>query len=111
MLAKGWLLGLQFDVLLENDRYMTISRKAVAQAMRIKKALTDKGISFWSDSNTNQLFPILPNQALLELEKTYVFNHTEKMDETHTAVRICTSWATTDEQVDALVADIQRVLA
>ena len=91
MLAKGWLLGLQFDVLLENNRYMTISRKAVAQAMRIKKALTDKGISFWSDSNTNQLFPILPNQALLELEKTYVFNHTEKMDETHTAVRICTS--------------------
>ena len=111
MLAKGWLLGLQFDVLLENDRYMTISRKAVAQAMRIKKTLTDKGISFWSDSNTNQLFPILPNQALLELEKTYVFNHTETMDETHTAVRICTSWATTDEQVDALVADIQRVLA
>ena len=109
MLAKGWLLGLQFDVLLENDRYMTISRKAVQQAMRIQKALTDKGVSFWSDSNTNQLFPILEDEALLKLEEKYVFNHTEKTDETHTAVRICTSWATTDEQVDALVEDIQQM--
>ena len=110
MLAKGWLLGLQFDVLLENDRYMAISRKAVAQAMEIKKAFEEVGVSFWSDSYTNQLFPILPNEALKQFDESYVYNAGEKIDEGHTVARFCTSWATTDAQVQALIADIRRIL-
>ena len=110
MLAKGWLLGLQFDVLLEDGRYFQISQQAVDRAMEIRAALEALGIPFWSDSWTNQLFPILPNEALTALEREYVFNHTEKMDDTHTAVRICTSWATTEAQTQALIADLRRVL-
>ena len=110
MLAKGWLLGLQFDVLLENDRYMAISRKAVAQAMEIKKAFEEVGVSSWSDSYTNQLFPILPNEALKQFDENYVYNAGEKLDEGHTVARFCTSWAPTDAQVQALIADIHRIL-
>ena len=76
--------------------------------MEIRAALEALGIPFWSDSWTNQLFPILPNEALTALEQDYVFNHTEKMDDTHTAVRICTSWATTEAQTQALIADLRR---
>ena len=109
MLAKGWLLGLQFDVLLENDRYMTISRRAVALALRIKEAFQAKGIAFWCDSVTNQQFPILSNEALKKFDEKYVYSPTAKIDDDHTAVRFCTSWATTEAQVDELVADIDRI--
>ncbi len=110
MLAKGWLLGLQFDTLLENGRYEAISRKAVAQALRIKEAFEKKGCKFLIESWTNQQFPILSNDTLKKFDKDYTYSVWELVDPDHTAVRFCTSWATTDEQVNALVADIQRYL-
>ena len=110
MLAKGWLLGLQFDVLLEEDRYFSVSRKAVLQAMRIKEAFEKKGCRFLIESWTNQQFPILDNETLKKFDAQYAYSVWELIDAEHTAVRFCTSWATTDEQVDRLVADIDRLL-
>lgn len=110
MLAKGWLLGLQFDTLLDQDRYLTIARKAVSQALRIKEAFEKKDCRFFMESWTNQQFPILDNETLHKFDGKYAYSVWEPVDETHTAVRFCTSWATTDENVDALVADIDRLL-
>ena len=110
MLAKGWLLGLQFDVLFEEDRYFTVSKKAVSLAMRIKEAFEKKGCSFLIESNTNQQFPILHRDILKKFDQNYTYSIWEQVDEDHTAVRFCTSWATTEEQVDRLIADVDRYL-
>lgn len=110
MLAKGWLLGLQFDTLFEDNRYLTIARHAVEQALRIRVAFENKGCKFLMESWTNQQFPILPDEALDKFRENYTFTPWEKFDETHTAVRFCTSWATTKEQVDRLLDDIDTIL-
>ena len=110
MLAKGWLLGIQFDVLLENDRYVQIARHAVEQALRIKEAFEKKGCTFLIESWTNQQFPILDNETLKRFDGHYAYSVWEPVDADHTAVRFCTSWATQPEQVDQLVADIERFL-
>ena len=110
MLAKGWLLGLQFDALLEDDRYFRIAKKAVMQAMRIKEAFEKKGCRFFMESWTNQQFPILDRETLKKFDEKYTYSVWEPMDADHTAVRFATSWATTDAQVDELIADIERYL-
>jgi len=109
MLAKGWLLGAQFEALLEDGLYREIGRKAVDQALRLKRAFLDKGWDLLSDSPTNQQFPILPDAALGELSKKYTSCFWEKTDEGHTAVRYCTSWSTSDGDVDALIRDVERL--
>jgi len=108
MLAKGWLLSLQFDQLLEDDRYFKIARKAVLQALRIKEAFEQKGCSFFMESWTNQQFPILDKETLKRFDEKYTYCVWEHVDADHTAVRFATSWATTDEQVEELIADIDR---
>jgi len=108
MLAKGWLLGLQFDILMDNDRYMTISRNAVNQAMRIKEAFEKKGCRFFMESWTNQQFPILSNETLKKFDDKYSYCVWEHVDAEHTAVRFATSWATQEDHVDQLIADIER---
>lgn len=106
MLAKGRLLGLQFLALLEDDLYFTIGAQADALAMRIRAACEQKGFPFLVPSTTNQQFPILPDSALEKLSEKYTFTYQCRVDESHSAVRFCTSWATTSQQVDALVEDI-----
>ena len=106
MLAKGRLLGIQFQTLFEDGLYFELSRHAVAQAMRIRDAFRAKGYSFLVDSPTNQQFPILHNDMLESLSGKFKFSIWQKVDEEHTAVRFCTSWATTAEAVDALIASI-----
>ncbi len=110
MLAKGWLLGLQFDVLLEDGRYEKIARHAVEQAMRIKEAFEKKNCPFLVESWTNQQFPILDNETLKKFDGSYAYSVWELVDADHTAVRFCTSWATDPKQVDQLVADIDAWL-
>ena len=108
MLAKGRLLGLQFETLFTDNLYFEISSHAIEQALRIKKALQEKGYPFFMESNTNQQFPIFPDEVLTHLEQEFQFSFWEKVDESHTAVRICTSWATQKENVDRLIAMIQQ---
>ena len=106
MLAKGRLLGIQFATLFADGLYMQISRHAITQAMRIKQALQIQGIPFLIDSPTNQQFPIFSNEQFNKLSTKYLFSIWQKVDEHHTAVRICTSWATKPENVDHLLKDI-----
>lgn len=109
MLAKGRLLGLQFDTLLEGDRYGTISRHAVRLARMIHDAFAQKGISFLYPSPTNQQFPILSKGQQAFLSRKYAFCPWEPVDENHDAVRFCTSWSTREEDVQALLADIAQM--
>lgn len=102
MLAKGWLLGLQFDVLLEDGLYMTIARQANEYAQQIRETLTSLGYRMLIDTTSNQIFPVLPNALLQKLAPEFTYSIQERISENHTAVRFCTSWATTRESVDAL---------
>ena len=102
LLAKGWLLGLQFDTLFTDDLYVEIGRHAVRMADRIRAALRGKGYTFYMDSPTNQIFIVLPNDGLEQLQHKVVLSVWEKPDEDHTVVRITTSWATTEEMVREL---------
>ena len=106
LLAKGRLLGIQFVALMENNLYFDISSHANRQAARIRDAFTQKGYSLLYDSTTNQQFPIISKAELEKLEKKYAFSLWKHVDEHHRAVRICTSWATKDEDVSLLVEDI-----
>ena len=109
MLAKGRLLGVQFEALLEDGLYREIGRKAVGQAQRLQKAFLDKGWSLLIPTPTNQQFPVIPNQALEILNRKYSSCFWCRPDSDHTAVRFCTSWSTRDEAIDALIADIQAL--
>lgn len=106
MLAKGRLLGVQFQALLEDGLYFEISRHANELAEDIRSACRKAGYPFLVESPTNQIFVILPDDKLEELQKEYSFCYQERVDETHSAVRICTSWATSRENVQKLVDDI-----
>ena len=110
MLAKGRLLGIQFDVLFTDNLYFEISKKAVRQALRIADACRSAGCAFFADSPTNQQFPIFPDAALEKLGEKYAWSYWARVDDFHSAIRLCTSWATTDENVDALCADIAAAM-
>ena len=104
LLAKGWLLGLQFDTLFTDGLYLRIARHANDAADRIRKVLVERGYTLTFDAPTNQIFVTLDNETSERLQRDVRLGFTEKADDTHTVMRICTSWATTDEQVDELVA-------
>ena len=108
MLAKGRLLGIQFAELLRDGLYFELSRHAVALAMKLKAALTEAGCEFYIDSPTNQQFPIFPDEQLERLSERYAFSYQCRIDAKCSAVRICTSWATREEDVDRLISDIRR---
>lgn len=108
MLAKGRFLGIQFETLFVDGLYLETSRKAVAQAMRIKDAFLSSNCGLLYDSYTNQQFPIVRNAVLEELSKKYSFSIWEKLPGAKTALRIATSWATSDETADMLVEDVKN---
>lgn len=102
MLAKGRLLGVQFDALFTDGLYFSISEHANKLADQIRSTITGLGYGFLVPGVTNQVFPILPDKLLAELGKCFAFTEMERVDEDHRAVRFCTSWATKQENVDAL---------
>lgn len=104
LLAKGRLLGVQFDALFTNGLYLEISRNAIETADRIRHALVEKGYRLFCPNPTNQIFLVLENEQRKRLEERVAFGFMEKFDDTHTVMRICTSWATRREDVDALIA-------
>lgn len=109
MLAKGRLLGIQFDTLLEDDLYFHIARKANDMADQIRITLKQLGYPLLVPGTTNQIFPILPDSLLESLSKNFSFAEQERIDDTHRAVRFCTSWATKEEDVLALCHALQRL--
>lgn len=108
VLAKGWLMGLQFAVMLQNGEYFERTKRADELAMQIKTAFERKGVPFWVDSFTNQQFVILSDSQKEALAKGYYFEEEGTVPQ-GTVVRFCTSWATTQAEVDALVADIAKL--
>lgn len=102
MLAKGRLLGIQFDTLFTDDLYFKISRHAIEMAHQIREIFVEAGYPLLFDSPTNQQYPIMLDSELAEIGKNFGYEYWERVDETHSGVRFCASWATTQENVDAL---------
>ena len=102
LLAKGRLLGVQFDTLFTDGLYMDISRHAIRMAGRLKEILHAKDIPFYLESPTNQQFVILPNSEVERLRPLVGFDFWEAYDESHTVVRFATSWATPEANLDRL---------
>lgn len=104
LLAKGRLLGLQFDTLFTDDLYLRISRHAVRMAARLKEIFHSKGYSFYLETDTNQQFIVLNTQQMAALSPAVSFSFWETLDAQHTVVRFATSWATRPADLDALAA-------
>ena len=102
LLAKGRLLGIQFDTLFTDNLYFDISRHAIERAEELKRVLQEKGCTFAWESPTNQQFVILEDSTVRRLKEHVVFSFWEKADETHTVVRFVTSWATRKEEIEEL---------
>jgi|LAHS01.1.fsa_nt_gb threonine aldolase len=103
LVAKGRLLGVQFDALFTDDLYQQIGKSAIEAANTLRKALKAKGYTFAIDSPTNQTFVVLDNKKMASLSKKVWFDVWEKKDSTHTVIRLCTSWATRPEAVKELI--------
>lgn len=108
MLAKGWLTGAQFQTLFENDLYLEISAHANRMADRIRQSLEKAGIPLYINNNTNQIFPIMPDSVLAEIEKECTFVTMNRIDDTHCVARFCTSWASKEEDVAFLCSLIEK---
>lgn len=104
LMAKGRLLGIQFDALFEDGLYFEISRNAIQMAEALKAVFHEKKCTIWRETPTNQQFLVLENAEMNRLREHVAFSFWEKYDETHTVCRFVTSWATTQEQIDALRA-------
>lgn len=103
LLAKGRLLGIQFDTLFTDDLYFKISKHALEMAELLKQGFQRKGYSFYLESQTNQQFIVLENEEMEQLQKKVSFSIWEKADDNHTVVRFATSWATKKEDVEELI--------
>lgn len=102
LLAKGRLLGVQFDTLFTDGLYFEISKNAIETAQMLKNLFIKKGYRLFSDSPTNQQFIILENSKIEELKNKVGFEFWEKYDDNHSVVRFATSWATTYSDIKAL---------
>ena len=106
MLAKGRLLGIQFLELFRDGLYFEVAKHAIDMAMILKEGLKEKGYSFFMDSVTNQQFIMIEDEKLEKIREKYGVTYQQRYDETHSVIRLCTSWATTEENVRSLLADL-----
>lgn len=110
LLAKGRLLGIQFLELMKNDLYFDLAKHANQQAMKMKKAMKERGVPFLSETFTNQIFPVLHNDLIRKLSEKFEFYIWKKMDDRSSAIRLITSWNTDDEPVNTFIEIIKREL-
>ena len=102
VIAKGALIGLQFDALFTDKLYFRLSEHAIKMAMRMKDIFKRKGFEFYVDSPTNQQFVIIDNEQVDVLSQKIRFTHFGQTDHYHTICRFVTSWATTEEEINEL---------
>lgn len=102
MLAKGRLFGVQFDALFTDGLYGEIGRHGIEAAARLKEILRRHGLPFYRETPTNQQFVVLENETLARLREQVAVSYWSRADETHTVVRLATSWSTTEADLDAL---------
>ena len=104
LLAKGRLLGIQFDALFTDDLYLENGRNAIRMANMLRQAFADKGYSFYVETPANQIFIVLENGQMKRLGRQVLFDYWEKYDQDHTVVRFATSWDTDRWEVEELIA-------
>lgn len=109
MLAKGWILGLQFYTLFHDDLYFRITKQADMLAMQIKDAFAEKKIPFYIESFTNQQFVILTDEQLKKINENHISEYQFSLSDGRHCVRFCTSWSTSPADVDKLCADIRSL--
>lgn len=107
MMAKGWLLGIQFEELFQNNLFYEMASHSNEMASILRKGIESCGFSFYSDSWTNQLFPIFPDEIIEKLSKEFLFSIQERIDSRRQAVRLVTSWATKEEQCHCFVQSLR----
>jgi len=108
LLAKGRILGIQFLELFRDDLYFKLARHANQMALKIAKAVEAQGYGFLTPPATNQLFPILPKTLIQRLSQHYVFFEWKVIDEQHSAIRLITSWATAEAEVDQFIGELVK---
>jgi len=108
LLAKGRLLGLQFKTMFETELFFELADHANLMAQKIRSGMETLGVSFLTDSPTNQIFPILPDAVIEDLLKDYGFYVWSKAGNGLSAVRLVTSWATQPEVVERFLADFKK---
>ena len=108
LLAKGRLLGIQFDTLFTDDLYFRISAHAIDMAERLKEIIRAAGLLFFLESPTNQQFVILENEQMKKLQERVAFSFWEKYDEDRTVIRLATSWSTAEEDLTELEAALRQ---
>jgi threonine aldolase len=109
LLAKGRVLGAQFVELFKDDLFFELARHANSLAGKLSRGMGDCGYGFLTPSSTNQIFPILPNVVINRLKEKYGFYVWSKIDETNSAVRLVTSWATNEESVGEFLEDLKKI--
>lgn len=109
LIAKGRILGAQFVGLFRDNLYFDLARHANAMAENLTRAIQDLGFQFLALSTTNQIFPILPNKLIAELQKDYGFYIWAKVDAENSAIRLVTSWATPKECIDEFIHDFKKL--
>lgn len=103
LLAKGRILGIQFEELLTDNLYFQLAEHANDMARYLTTKLTEAGCTFWLDSPTNQIFPIIDNKVIDRLSQDFEFYVWADIDKNHSAIRLVTSWATPREAVEGFV--------
>ncbi|MDO4268455.1 MAG: aminotransferase class I/II-fold pyridoxal phosphate-dependent enzyme [Eubacteriales bacterium] len=109
MMAKGWLTGIQFEELFQNSLFLDMASHANEMADLLRRALSDRGIPLRWESPANQIFPVLPDETAAALAEDFLFSVQEKPDQSHTCIRLVTSWATKPEGVEAFAAALRRL--
>lgn len=110
LLAKGRLLGIQFSELFRDNLFFDLALHANKMAMILRDELSKASIKFLTHSPSNQIFPILPNPIIRELQSNYSFHIWEKVDADHSAIRLVTSWATKEDQVLKFIEDLKGLI-
>ncbi len=110
MLAKGWLIGVQFAELMKDNVYLELADHANKLAQKMQSRLEELGISFFIKTSTNQIFPVLPNEMLEKLSEYIDYQIWEPYDETHTIVRFVTSWATDGKEVEEIIKLFENLI-
>lgn len=109
LMAKGFVIGIQFEVLFENQLFFDLAHHANHMAMKLADIFKKCGYSFYVPPSTNQIFPILPNKIVNELSKNYLFMLENNLDKDNSVVRFVTSWATTDQSLEAFYRDLNNL--
>jgi threonine aldolase len=111
LLAKGRLIGIQFQELFKENLYFDLARHANDMAEILKIGISDCGYGFLINSTTNQIFPILPSEVIEKLKEKYSFYIWQKIDEDNSAIRLVTSWATNEKAVKSFVEDLKKIVS